>query len=141
VVLLDAASRVLLFEGRDLADQSDTERWWFTAGGGVEEGESLIEAARRELWEETALSGLQLAGPLHVRQVDFLNHGEPLSQVEHYFAARTADVAVGASGWTELEQKAVTAWRWWSIAELETTSVRYFPQELTELVRRADHLV
>jgi len=33
VVLLDASSRVLLFEGRDLSDAADSERFWFTARG------------------------------------------------------------------------------------------------------------
>ncbi len=51
VLLLDPDSRILLFEGRDLSDPSDTVRWWFTAGGGMEHGETLIEAAEREVRE------------------------------------------------------------------------------------------
>ena len=39
VVLLDPWSRVLLFEGRDLSDDGDSVRFWFTAGGGVDSGE------------------------------------------------------------------------------------------------------
>lgn len=67
IVLLDAASRVLLFEGRDISDTGDSMRFWFTAGGGVDDGESLLDAAHRELQEETGQSDLRLVGPFHRR--------------------------------------------------------------------------
>ena len=130
-----------MFEGRDLSDSSDTVRFWFTAGGGVEEGESLTDAAERELAEETGMSGLVLVGPFHVREFDFLNHGEPEHQVEHYFAARTNDVSINLDGWTPLEQAAMTRWRWWSAEELTTGGVNYFPNNLADLVRSAARLV
>lgn len=141
VLLLDARSRVLLFEGRDLADESDTQRWWFTAGGGVESGESLVDAARREVEEETGLGGLDLVD-MHVRrEVDFMNHGDPLRQVEHFFAARTSHTAIASDEWTDLERRAVTAWRWWAADELDSAQVTYYPVNLPELVRRASDLI
>lgn len=141
IVLLDPASRVLLFEGRDLSDDDDGVRFWFTAGGGVDVGESLIDAARRELLEESGQSSLRLEGPFHRREFDFVNHGEPQHQVEHFFAARTSETALSIHGWTQLEQRAMTAWRWWSTAELEDEDVSFFPENLVDLVRRADELV
>lgn len=141
IVLLDTLARVLLFEGRDLSDHGDKIRFWFTAGGGVDNGESLEEAAARELWEETGQSELRLVGPFHRREFDFQNHGELQHQVEHFFAARTSDTALSDNGWTELEQKAMTTWRWWTADELEAATVQYFPDNLADLVRRADRLV
>jgi 8-oxo-dGTP pyrophosphatase MutT (NUDIX family) len=141
IVLLDLRSRVLLFEGRDLADATDTARWWFTAGGGVEAGESLTQAAARELCEETGHCGLTMAGPFHHRELDFVNHGAPQHQVEHYFAARTGDTRVRVDGWTDLERRAVTSSRWWTADELRSATVQYFPQNLADLVLRADALV
>ena len=139
VLLLDPSSRVLLFECRDLADPGDAVRYWFTAGGGREGGESLEEAAAREVCEETGWSGLRLVGPLECREFDFTDHGVPRHQVEHFFAARTDGVVdVKVDGWTELERRAVTSWRWWSTDELEASDVTYFPENLVQLVRRAD---
>ena len=46
VILADSADRLLLFE---------SEGFWFTPGGGVEPGETIEQAATRELWEETGL--------------------------------------------------------------------------------------
>ena len=141
VLLLDAESRLLLFEGRDLSDASDTERWWFTAGGGVDHGESLVEAARRELLEETGLTDVHLVGPMHRREFHFVDHGEPRHQVEHFFAARTDRTTLATAGWTALEQRAVTSWRWWSAAEIRDGGVTFHPENLLDLMDRAAGVV
>lgn len=141
VLLLDSASRVLMFEGRDLSDESDTARWWFTAGGRVEPGESHLETAEREVREETGHSGLELVGPFHRREFDFVNHGQNTHQIEHFFAARATSTAVDTKGWTDLERRAVLRSRWWAVAELDSTSARYYPVNLVELVQQAAELV
>ena len=141
ILVLDPASRLLLFEGRDLSDRRDTERFWFTAGGGVNDGETLTEAAERELSEETGFHASALVGPFHQRDFTFMNHGEPQPQVEHYFATRTHTTDLATGGWTDLERRAVTAWRWWSADELATTELTYFPENLGELLRGATDLV
>ncbi|WP_210604367.1 NUDIX hydrolase [Brevibacterium oceani] len=141
IILLDSASRVLLFEGRDLSDTEDVVRFWFTVGGGRDENETLRETAERELLEETGLSGFDLVGPFHRREFDFLNHGEPQHQIEHFFAARTARTNLTDSNWTDLERKAMTTWQWWSADDLETKDITYFPENLPDLMRQASTLV
>jgi 8-oxo-dGTP pyrophosphatase MutT (NUDIX family) len=55
VIVVDREGRVLLFRGGDPARPRDGT-WWFTPGGGADPGESVEEAARRELFEETGLA-------------------------------------------------------------------------------------
>lgn len=141
VLLLDASSRVLLFEGRDLSDPTDTVRYWFTAGGACDAGESLADAAAREVLEETGWSGLRLVGPIARREFDYLDHGVPRHQVEHFFAARADAVDLVTDRWTDLERRAVTGWRWWSTGELTAREVVVFPEDLVELVRAAHDAV
>ena len=137
VLLLDDAHRVLLFEGIDpwLPDV----RFWFTPGGGVEDGESLEEAAARELREETGLSGGELGPLVWTRHGSFVFEGEPVEQHESFFLARVPAAEVDSSGHTELEQRAVLGHRWWTPAELAATDATVYPtglpRHLAELLR------
>ena len=137
VLLLGPDSRVLLFEGRDLSDASDAARWWFTTGGKVERGETLGQAAEREVREETGQTDLRIVGPFHRREFDFVNHGTPQHQIEHFFAARTGSFEVSVEGWTDLERKAVVSWRWWTVPELKASPGYFYPLNLVELVHQA----
>src|SRR5688500_17162737 len=70
VLLLDEADRVLLIQDSDLGLDPVTH-WWSTPGGGVDPGEGDVEAAVRELREETGLvvGAGDLVGPFLVRHV------------------------------------------------------------------------
>jgi ADP-ribose pyrophosphatase YjhB (NUDIX family) len=59
VVVVDEDERVLLF--RSFSDEG--EPFWICPGGGIEDGETPEDGARRELREETGLTGPP-AGPL-----------------------------------------------------------------------------
>jgi 8-oxo-dGTP pyrophosphatase MutT (NUDIX family) len=139
VVLLDTDGDVLLLHGFDPED-STAGRWWFTPGGGVEDGETLEAAALRELEEETGLR-LDAVAPLPgERTAVFDFDGRVWEQRERYFAARVQRFELDASGWTEGERRSLLGAKWWSVEEMRAASQRFFPDNLLELVAAAGAL-
>lgn len=135
VVLTDAAGRVLLFQGFDPARPQ--ELFWFTVGGGVEDGEELRDAAVREAFEET---GLKLApdaliGPVWRRRAVFSFDGQTFDAEEWFFYASVdGALAVDTSGFNDVEETTISGYRWWTAEELESTEDTVYPVQLAELL-------
>ena len=130
VLLLDDADRLLLFCGVD--PHIPDVRFWFTPGGGVEGAESLLDAARRELQEETGCADVELGPPVWTRRSDFDFEGERIRQDETYFVARVGSWEVDTAGFTDLEQRAVLWHRWWTLDELRATGETLHPSTLAQ---------
>jgi 8-oxo-dGTP pyrophosphatase MutT (NUDIX family) len=140
VLLLDRERRVLLFNGHD-PGRPDT-RWWFTVGGGVEQGEDLRSAALRELAEETGieLGEQDLVGPMWRRRVVFSFDGRTYDGEEWFFLAdlsgngNEVEIRIDTSGFTDVEHNTVDGHRWWSVEELRTTEETVYPVQLPTLL-------
>ena len=138
VVVLDRAGRVLLFGARlvDLDTPPAQVLYWYTPGGQVEAGESLRQAAVRELAEEIGLvvDPAALEGPVWLRRVVAPLLGVPTDHRETYFALRGVDHEVDVSGQTELEAYEDQPHRWWSAEEMAASDETFVPAELAELL-------
>ena len=137
VLLLDDAGRVLLLHGRD-PDRPGHE-YWFTVGGGLEPGEGFVEAAVRELREETGLDmgPADLTGPVWRQLTEFPFGGRWYAQEQEFFVAHAPDGpwAFSRAGFDEIEAAIIDRFAWWSVAELEATGERYYPGELAAVLR------
>lgn len=122
-IILDEDDRILLcrFEF-NRADASAVV--WATPGGGVEPGESLLAALRRELDEEVGL--VVDHDPPHVWHQEVVQPGrmEGYDGVTNdYFLIRTAAFAPrGSMTDADLASEGVTGFRWWAMAEIAAYS-------------------
>ncbi len=133
VIVIDSGGSVLLFRGGDPA-RPEAGTWWFPPGGGFEAGESIEEAARRELREETGLIVDDLGPVVYRRTVEFSFNGSVIRNDERYFIVRTSPFDLDVAGWTRVERATIEEHRWWTRSELQTTSETVYPTELVALL-------
>jgi 8-oxo-dGTP pyrophosphatase MutT (NUDIX family) len=136
VVLRDRAGRILLFRAV-LASRSDTH-WWELPGGGIEPGESLQDAAVREIREETGLeiSPAQVGPPRWRRTSTWTARGIRRLQHEVVVAVDLDAEAppVTGGGRTAEEAEEYIDSRWWEVADVLASRERFYPGRLPQLL-------
>lgn len=140
IVAFDSRGRILLISGHDFSDP--THRWWFTPGGGIEDGETRAQAALREFKEETGitLNLDQLQGPVLYRESLLKFRKLWAIQAEHYFLVRLNTDAPRAfpAQWTSSEKQLLEDIRWVPLTELAHLAEQetIYPNRLPELAQQ-----
>ena len=135
VLVIDAGARVLLLHGFDPARPE--EPYWFTIGGGAEPGESLAQAAARELLEETGIraDAAELGEPVWHEVSEFSFDGTSYRQEQDFFELRIGSAVVMTDGLEQEEVAVIDGHRWWTVADLEATTEMFYPRDLPRLLR------
>ena len=135
VLLLDGQDRILLMKGR-LPSSPESPGAWFTIGGGVEAGESVYEAAAREVIEETGLTDAVLGEIAWCGEVTLLDRKHrPVLFKDTFILARCPGGEICRGGWQALEREFVDDIRWWTLDALAETSDAVWPADLVPRLR------
>jgi 8-oxo-dGTP pyrophosphatase MutT (NUDIX family) len=137
LLVVDPNERVLLFS----AAEEDGKTYWFTPGGGVKHGETVREAAVRELAEETgfACSQAELGPVVATSASHFTGYDRRLYLGAHtFFFLRVPRPEIVIDGREEYEHLFITGHRWWTADELRSATDDIFPppSPLTTLLGR-----
>jgi 8-oxo-dGTP pyrophosphatase MutT (NUDIX family) len=139
LVVLDVDERVLLFQIRE-PKHPEQGTVWELPGGGIDPGETYVQAAVRELVEEAGIvvEPRDVGPPTWHRQVTFQHAGERRIQDEVVVAIRLEDrePVVDVAQQLPDELDTYLGARWWSVAEVEASQERFFPGHLPRLLRR-----
>lgn len=135
MILIGPGARTLLFRGGDPHRPADGT-WWFTPGGGVEPDESVHEAARRELLEETGQSDVAWSGLVATREVTFPFMGDTYRATEHFYVAHTTSLTVDLVGLTDIEAEVVAEHRWLDATDIRRLHEPVYPVELESVLNR-----
>lgn len=139
-LVFDPDGRLLLIEYESVRpiDPHDPGAcgFWFMPGGGIEPGETPVEACRRELSEEIGVPDAEIGplvgtcdGPFHLFRTSRFAH-------ERYFVVRLPDACIDTARLAETEDNPVRGVRWWTLEELDATAERIEPDGLADLARR-----
>jgi 8-oxo-dGTP pyrophosphatase MutT (NUDIX family) len=122
---------VLLMRWRDPMGE---RVFWEPPGGGLDPGESALQAARRELHEETGLPGdavLDISVPV---QRDFIWHGVHYRKVEPFYLARfTGTPSAAPVAFSAEENEAYLGNGWFTLQEIAEVDLLEPPHFLDAL--------
>jgi 8-oxo-dGTP pyrophosphatase MutT (NUDIX family) len=137
VLPVDQEGRVLLLHGWDPVRPDD--QFWFTIGGAAEPGETLREAAARELQEEAGITvdPALLGEPIETAPIEFSWAGVLFVQDQTFYAIAVRDAEVNFAGQDALERSTIDKHGWLRPDDLDSGGERPADPQIPRLMRLA----
>jgi len=137
VVVRDSGGRILLLRTRDVTEPEQGE-WWELPGGGIDAGESYLDAALRELKEETGIAARpDQVGPPHWRRTATFRYRQGRRLQHEVVVVVDLDgpgPAVDEAERLDYEKEDYTDFHWWPVAEIAAHRGRFYPGRLPTLL-------
>jgi 8-oxo-dGTP pyrophosphatase MutT (NUDIX family) len=138
IMLVDEQNRIFL-----LKTHFDTEVGlpprWLTPGGGIDSGESTLEAAVRELYEETGmtvdpevLGESVLVASGRWDWADGLNYH---TYTDTIYELKVQNFQPDTSGFTQEELRDILEHRWWNVEDILQSDEPIAPHELKDWLK------
>jgi 8-oxo-dGTP pyrophosphatase MutT (NUDIX family) len=138
IMLVDEQNRIFLLKTHFDPEVGLPPRW-LTPGGGIDSGETTLEAAVRELREETGMrvNPEDLGEPVLVGsgRWDWADGLSYHTYTDTIYELKVQNFDPDTSGFTQDELRDILEYRWWTIPELMESDEPLAPHELREWLR------
>ncbi len=131
-VMLNQNNEIFLFKFHFSFMQGE-KTLWVTPGGGLNEDEDFESGLRRELFEETGLTDIDIGQWIWFRNKPFtMKNGEQILSEERYYLVRTNNAAITFEYMDSIERGLTKEGKWWSVESLKLSSEEFFTERLSE---------
>ena len=138
IMLVDEQNRIFLLKTHFDPEVGLPPRW-LTPGGGIDSGESTLEAAVRELYEETGMTvdpeGLGEPALVASGRWDWADGLSYHTYTDTIYELKVTNFQPDTSRFTHDELRDILEYRWWPVEEILESQEPLAPHELRGWLR------